>query len=287
MDPISTNPQGDSSTIQGNASHVDWAAILSGTAVASAITIVLTGFGSAIGLSLVSPFEGKGAAGAGLAVATGLWVIWVMLSSIISGAYLTGRMRTASYDGEPDEVALRDGSHGLVVWSLTVVIAALIAAGGISTLGRNSGELSKSAVSSASDMAAANTDYAVDGLTRGEQTAPVLNPETRAEISRIVLRAGTDGTLRPDDRTHLGRVLTTNVGMSQAEANTRIENMLSQAKLAIENVKLAAERARRTAILIAFLTAASLSVAAAAAWWAAALGGKHRDEKTDISVFNS
>jgi hypothetical protein len=75
--------------------------------------------------------------------------------------------------------------------------------------------------------------------------------------------------------------------MSQSEVNTRIENMLSQAKLAIENVKLAAERARRTAILIAFLTAASLSVAAAAAWWAAALGGKHRDENTVISFFKS
>jgi hypothetical protein len=287
MDPISANTQGDNSTIQGNASHVDWAAILLGTAVASAITIVLTGFGSAIGLSLVSPFEGKGVAGVGLAVATGLWVIWVMLSSIITGAYLTGRMRTASYDAEPDEVTLRDGSHGLVVWSLTVVIAALIAAGGISTLGKNSGDLANSAISSASDMAATNTDYTVDGLTRAEQIATVLTPEARAQISRIVLRAGTDGTLRPDDRTHLSRVLITNVGMSQAEANTRIENLLSRARLAIENVKLAAERARRTAILIAFLTAASLSVAAAAAWWAAALGGKHRDENTVISVFNS
>jgi hypothetical protein len=39
---------------------------------------------------------------------------------------------------------------------------------------------------------------------------------------------------------------------------------------------------RRTGVLAAFLTAASLLVSAAAAFWAAQMGGNHRDKGTEF-----
>jgi hypothetical protein len=40
------------------ASYVEWSAIFAGAIVASAIIVLMTAFGSAIGLSLVSPYHG-------------------------------------------------------------------------------------------------------------------------------------------------------------------------------------------------------------------------------------
>lgn len=268
---------------QSPASYVEWEPILAGTAIASAITIVLTGFGSAIGLSLVSPFKGSGVSGTALAVATGLWVIWVGLSSLIAGCYLTGRLRKTAQDAKPEEVHLRDGAHGLVVWSLSILIGAILAVGGIAAVGRAGGETVKSGVLVASNLANGATDYAVDGLSRSQGTGVPLDPDARAQIGRILVRTGTDGQLSPQDRVYLTRTLAISAGVTPAEAERRIVGMLDQANRAIESAKMAVEQARRSSILIAFLTAASLAVAAAASWWAASLGGKHRDENTDIA----
>ena len=43
------------------ASYVEWSAIFAGAIVASAIIVLMTAFGSAIGLSLVSPYKGHSA----------------------------------------------------------------------------------------------------------------------------------------------------------------------------------------------------------------------------------
>ena len=49
---------------------------------------------------------------------------------------------------------------------------------------------------------------------------------------------------------------------------------------AIVQVKDAANRARKAAVVLGFVTAATLLLGAAAAWWGATMGGKHRDEGT-------
>lgn len=284
MDNLATTaPVVDGSTT-ARGSYVDWAPILAGTAIASAITIVLTGFGSAIGLSLVSPFEGNGASGTALAVTTGLWVIWVALSSLMAGSYLTGRMRKAANDAEPGEAAVRDGTHGLVVWALSVLIGAMIAAGGVSAIGKTGGEIVKNGAMAATGIVGAASDYAVDDLARSDVGGTPLDPDTRAQIGRIIVRAGSDGQLSASDRAYLVRTLATTAGITPAQAEGRIATMLTNANQAIEKAKVVAEQARRSAILIAFLTAASLAVAAAASWWAATMGGKHRDENTDFAL---
>jgi hypothetical protein len=64
--------------------------------------------------------------------------------------------------------------------------------------------------------------------------------------------------------------------VAQADAQKRVST-------AVQQVRDNANRTRRTGIMVAFLTAASLAVGAAAAWAAAALGGRHRDEGVDTS----
>jgi hypothetical protein len=83
--------------------YVDWAAIIAGAILASAIAFVLLTFGSGIGLSLTSPFKGEGLAATALAVAIALWVLWVEISSFIAGAYLAGRLRRRIADATEHE----------------------------------------------------------------------------------------------------------------------------------------------------------------------------------------
>ena len=95
------------------ASYVEWSAIFAGAIVASAIIVLMTAFGSAIGLSLVSPYHGSSPVI--FYIALGLWFTWITVSSFVAGGYVTGRMRRPVDGATIDEVHVRDGVHGLVV----------------------------------------------------------------------------------------------------------------------------------------------------------------------------
>src|SRR3954447_17166196 len=108
--------------------YADWAAILAGAFVASAVSITLLSFGSALGLGVISPYRGSGVSGTGLVIAAGLWLCWVQISGFLAGGYLAGRLRRRLGDASEHEVEVRDGSHGLIVWGLGTVALALATA---------------------------------------------------------------------------------------------------------------------------------------------------------------
>ena len=269
--------------LQHDRSYIDWGAILAGTVIATSISVVLTGFGSAIGLSMTSPFEGKGFSGVAIAVAIGLWVIWVAVSSLIAGSYLAGRMRRRAGDATPDEVSVRDGVHGLVVWALAALIGVVFASMSVAGVTKAGAEITRSGVATVAGLAANTSEYAIDTIIRSNSQAAPIDDATRQQIGRVLVRAAADGQLNEDDRTYLTRTVAGRAGIEPAEVERRIAVFFAQAKAALDRTRAAAESARRFGILIAFLTAASLAVAAAAAWWGASLGGKHRDENTDFS----
>jgi nucleoid DNA-binding protein len=99
---------------------------------------------------------------------------------------------------------------------------------------------------------------------------------SRQEVSRILLVGAADGSLSGDDHAYLVRVVAAHTGLSQADAEKRVDTLTEQTKAT-------ADKARKAGILLAFLTAATLVVGAAAAWWGAGVGGRHRDEKFDAS----
>jgi hypothetical protein len=99
---------------------------------------------------------------------------------------------------------------------------------------------------------------------------------SRQEVSRILLTGAADGSLSGDDHAYLVRIVAARAGLSQADAEKRVDALS-------EHLKTTADKARKAGILLAFLTAASLVLGAAAAWWGAGVGGRHRDEKFDAS----
>ena len=264
----------DVSIEAGNPTHyVDWGAIFAGVFIAIAISSVFLAFGSAIGLSMTSFRAGESAPVIGVVIAAGLWFLWVQLSSVMGGAYVTGRMRRRIGDAKMHEVELRDGAHGLIVWAVNIAIGVALA-GWITILGVGG------AVSTVSDSSA--MDYYVDRLLRSEalpaatDVAPTGNVNANAQIGRVLAKNVAARTIDDADKSYLVREISARTGLAEADAQKRLDETLA-------TLKAQAEKARRYGVIIAFLTAASLLISAAASWWAATTGGKHRDEGIDHS----
>lgn len=253
-------------------SYVDWCAIIAGTVLASAISLIFIAFGSALGLTFVSPFSGEGSSAVGMAIAAALWLIWVQVSSFLAGGYITGRLRRRVGDSTEHESDVRDGSHGLLAWALGVVVLAVFTAASIGVTATGAAV----AVGSQADTIAARSSYYVDRLLRPGDAPPPAGTEegdARTEIGRILARSAMGSRLSDDDKAYLARIVAARTGLQQAEAEQRIETMVTEAKLA-------ADKARKFGIVAAFLAAATLLVSALAAWFAAQWGGRHRDEGT-------
>jgi hypothetical protein len=277
-------------------SAVDWAAIIAGGVLATAISFILITFGSAIGLSLTSPYEGSGFSLVFLGVASGLWLVWVQISSFIAGAYLTGRLRRRLHDATPHEVEVRDGCHGLLVWALGVLIGATLAssvAGSVASTGAAVVSSTTQVIGSGAAQAAASggnpLEYATDTLFRSDNPqapdgqAPDGNAASGPEAARILAASAAQGSITADDKAYLARLIQARTGLAQPEAEQRIDRVMATMQSAADKAKAVADKARRVGVIIAFVTAAALVVSAVAAWWAAGMGGRHRDEGTDFS----
>jgi hypothetical protein len=114
--------------------------------------------------------------------------------------------------------------------------------------------------------------------------APANLDAVRAETSRIFVNAATS-ELSDNDRAYLVQLVSANTGLSQEEAQARVDETITAMDTAKAQAADVAEKARKTAVLAAFLTAASLLVSAAGAFWAAQMGGNHRDQGTVFAGF--
>jgi hypothetical protein len=255
-------------TVASRGSYVDWGAIIAGTVFAVAISSLFLAFGSAIGLSMTSPFDGEGFSAVAVLIAFALWLIWVQISSAAAGGYLAGRLLRRRGEITQHESEVRDGSHGLIVWALGTIVAASIAAmtaTGVAAVGGL-------AAMSVADRAG----YFADTLLRNETAnqpalAPAAVEQMRGETGRILLAGAMQGDVTDQDRAQLVRLVSGATGLPAADAEKRVKDFIAQAKVT-------ADRARKTGIIAAFVTAASLLVSALAAFWAASMGGQHRDE---------
>jgi hypothetical protein len=283
---IARNPTG--------ASYVEWSAIFAGAILASAIIVLMTAFGSAIGLSLVSPYHGPSPAI--FYVVLALWFTWITVSSFVAGGYVTGRLRRPIDGATAHEVQIRDGAHGLVVWAAAVVIGTSLAtfslSSAVTTMSLSSaindrvdhGKSASSAIASSLAPGGDAMGYEAEALLRSEG-APMSGSADapRQEVARILMKGVADGSLNADDRAYLARMVSARAGLKQADAEKRIEAIADQIATSTAKERAATETARKAGILLAFLTAASMVVGAAAAWWGAGVGGRHRDENFDAS----
>ncbi|NGO53661.1 hypothetical protein [Allomesorhizobium camelthorni] len=271
-------------------SYVDWSATFAGAIFATAISFVLLTFGSALGLSFASPYEGSGMSLFWFAIVAGLWLLWVQISSFIAGGYLTGRLRRRKHDATEDESDIRDGSHGLIVWALGALIGAFIAVSGISGVASTAAtSMSTIAAGAAGGSGAAAEgedplsgayDLLVDRFLRsGNPAAPPISAEARDEIGRVLTTAVSDGALNDGDRQYLTATIAARAGLDKTQAQQRVDALLADAQAAEAEARQAAETARKVAMIAAFVTAASFLVSAVGAYYGATLGGNHRDNK--------
>lgn len=115
--------------IAPDSSYIEWSAVIAGTVLACAVSLVLLQFGNALGFSITTHYDASYTPGKVLVI--GLWLLWVQLMASMSGGYLAGRMRSGWMDNS-HEGEIRDGAHGLLVWASSSLVAAAAAAiGGV------------------------------------------------------------------------------------------------------------------------------------------------------------
>src|SRR5690349_20950354 len=140
-------------THQEHHSYLDWPAIIGGIVLASAISVLLLAFGSAIGLSFVNFRSFPNVSGVWVAIAAASWLLWVQISSFMVGGYLTGRMRRRFHDATEHESDVRDGAHGLLVWAGALVVGGIIAVSGVGAAASAIGNIVGTATNAASNVA--------------------------------------------------------------------------------------------------------------------------------------
>lgn len=158
--------------------------MFAGAAIATALGLILLGFGAALGLSFASPYDGEGMEPAAFAIAAGLYLLWVQVMAFFIGGYVTTRMATRAPGISEHEADVRDGLHGLVTWGVGVIAAGVIAFVGLGGIGAAS-RMPQDQVSASVDRV---VERGVDQSAAQEQAkAPDNDPtaaEARAEVAR-------------------------------------------------------------------------------------------------------
>lgn len=154
-------------------SYLDWSAVLAGGIFALAISLLLISFGTSLGLSLVSQHPDEGVSAVWLAIASGVWFVWVMVTAFGAGGYLAGRMRRRIGDAKTDEVMVRDGAHGLMVWAMGTLVGTVLATAGVGGLVSLGATAVGSAVGTATDVASdiASSDYFANVMLRNDEAS--------------------------------------------------------------------------------------------------------------------
>ncbi len=123
-----------------------------------------------------------------------------------------------------------------------------------------------------------NMGTAMNGGPRGNDLGPV-----RSEIVRIVATSFKDGqvTLSQTDHAYIGSLIAQRTGLSQADAEKRLDEVIGQAKAAMDDAankaKQVADDARKAGAALAIWTVVSMLIGAFVASYAATIGGRHRD----------
>lgn len=270
---------------------VSWGAIFAGASVAIAATIMLLALGAGIGLTSISPWRGSGASATGFAVGGAIWLIVMQWISAALGGYLTGRMRTRWTLIGSDEVFFRDTAHGLTSWAIATIVTVCIVATAGSSIVSGTAHVVGAAVSptvqgaaqggtqQAGASSANPVQLMVDTLFRPNQPSTSGSPaDAKAEVTQILLSGVQSGDISQPDRAYIAQLAASRSGITQEEAEKRVNTLIEQAKATADKAKAAADTARKSAASLSFFTFVSMLIGAFIACAAAALGGHLRDE---------
>jgi hypothetical protein len=291
-----------------HASGVSWGAIFAGAAGAAALSLILLILGVGLGLSSVSPFAGSGAGATTFGVSTIAWITFTQLAASGIGGYLAGRLRTRWAATHVDEVYFRDTAHGFLAWAIATLVTAAMLTSAIGGIVGTSASAAGSVVGGAATTAAAalpavagaaksdgpatGNGYFVDSLFRKDASAPAAAASAPvgnggdaapmgAEAGRIFANGLEAGALPAEDVKYLGQQVSQRTGLSQADAEKRVNDdfarMKAKADQAKADAKEAADKARKASAYAALWLFVSLLVGAFVASFFATFGGRQRD----------
>jgi hypothetical protein len=250
---------------------VSWHAVIAGAIASCALTLVLLSLGAGLGFSVVSPWANSGVSATTFEIGTGLYFIVMAMISSAVGGYLAGRLRNRWIGVQSTEVHFRDTAHGFLAWALASVLGAIILASpATSLLGSATSGAMQAATSSQST---GPMDRYVDMLLRpanptAENTTAM---ESRGELTRLFtadFRNGAEPSAA--DRSYIAKVVAARTGLSPADADKRVSDVITQVKADLDKARKAAEH-------IAIWLTLSLFIGAFSAALAATEGGGLRD----------
>jgi hypothetical protein len=278
------------STIVDAQSAVSWAAIAAGAVGAAALALLLIAFGAGLGLSAISPWSDSGVSASTFKTGTGIYLVIVAVMSSAVGGYLAARLRSKWVGAHTHEVFFRDTAHGFIAWAFATLLSA-------SALSSVTGYLANGTAAGVGGAASQATrsvnpaDIYVDKLFRPDTAQPASAPtssptdgnpnpaaqtgtnsnQSRAEVLRL-WTASFQGNqdLSAADRAYVAQVVAVRIGMSQADAEKRISDVIVEAKTA-------ADAARKGAAKLSLWLTAAMLFGAFAASLAAVEGGALRD----------
>ena len=286
---------------------VSWGAVLAGAAAAAALSFILLILGVGLGLSSVSPWSFNATA---IGVSTIAWLTFMQLAASGIGGYMAGRLRVKWSAVHTDEVHFRDTAHGLLAWAVATLLTVGLLAGGTRAVLSGAIDAGSGVAAAVSPVAAAGAgaagarageggganplDYFSDMLLRAAPApaasaapaateAGVTLADQRMEIGKIFATSLSTGSLAADDRAYLGQVVASRTGLTQAEAEARVDAVYGRAAKAAADAKAAARQAAETARKAGAHTALWMFVAlllgAFVASLAATFGGRQRDHE--------
>jgi hypothetical protein len=260
-------------TAESSKSAVSWAAILAGAVVAASVSLILVAIGSGLDLLSVSPWSGSGVSLTTFTALSAIWFIVIQWVASGVGGYLTGRLRTRWVDTHTHEVFFRDTAHGFVTWALASILAALLFASAAASLTSGATHAAALAAGLGPRGATMGGSYDLDVLFRSagsDANGPSSVPDPRPEALRLMANGLSHGDVPPSDRTYLASVVAAHTGISQSDAEQRVDVFIAQSKEA-------ADKGRKATAAFAIFTAISMLIGAFIACVAAALGGQRRD----------
>ena len=169
--------------------RLSWGAIFAGFVVATALQMVLTTLGAAIGLAAFDPGQGDSAAGLGIGAA--VWFGLTALASMFIGGMTTGRMAGILTRG--------DGMiHGVVMWGLSLLLALYLGSVGVGRLlGGITGFVSQTAssavggaVSGAGAAAGGGVNVSESQQQQAQNTAQEAQAQIQQQAGQVQQRAG-------------------------------------------------------------------------------------------------
>ena len=140
------------------------------------------------------------------------------------------------------------------------------------------GGAASTATQAVANQSSGNNGYFLDTLFRKDRPNSNAPPRTLdAEAGRILTRSVANGNLDPGDRIYLAKLIAARTGISQQDAEKRIDDTMAQIKAAEDKAKQVADAARKASAQASFYLFFSMLIGAFIASTAGAIGGRQRD----------